>query len=329
MWHKGKLWEETTHIPLTIVAPNVTKPDTSSNQPAALIDLYPTLCDLTGVKAPEHLDGTSLKPQLADPAATREKPAITISGGGKNASYAARDARWRYIRYADGSEELYDHDADPHEWTNLAAAPEHAAIKTSLAAHFPTEFKSAQRPLAEVVPAASPAGSVDLVLKPGDEVSAADSPKIQGRGIYLNAAFDYNPEIDGDSTLITHGDAKLGYALHLVASRPTLTIFVDGKATSIAADTLEAGPTNVRALISNSGFMSIAVPSKSEVLDLTPFPGGFATEPAKGISAGQSFGPLSAKDYPNSTPFDGNIRRLNITLMPPSEVIAKPLPAGQ
>ena len=328
MWHKGKLWEEATHIPLTIVAPNVTKPETSSNQPAALIDLYPTLCDLTGVKAPEHLDGTSLKPLLADPAATREKPAITTSGGGKNASYAARDARWRYIRYADGSEELYDHDADPHEWTNLASAPEHAAIKSSLAAHFPAEFKVAQRPVAEVVPAPSPAGSVDLSLMPGDELSAADSPKIQGRGIYLNASFDYNPEIDGDSTLLAHGDAKLGYVLHLVASRPTLTIFVDGKATAIAADTLEAGKANVRALIANSGFMSIAVPGKSEVLDLTPFATGFPAEPAKGLSAAQSFGPLSLKDYPNSTPFDGPIRRLNVTLMPPTEVIAKPLPAA-
>jgi hypothetical protein len=265
---------------------------------------------------------------LADPAATREKPAITTSGGGKNASYAARDARWRYIRYADGSEELYDHDADPHEWTNLASAPEHAAIKSSLAAHFPAEFKVAQRPVAEVVPAPSPAGSVDLSLMPGDELSAADSPKIQGRGIYLNASFDYNPEIDGDSTLLAHGDAKLGYVLHLVASRPTLTIFVDGKATAIAADTLEAGKANVRALIANSGFMSIAVPGKSEVLDLTPFATGFPAEPAKGLSAAQSFGPLSLKDYPNSTPFDGPIRRLNVTLMPPTEVIAKPLPAA-
>ncbi|MBL9182248.1 MAG: sulfatase [Verrucomicrobiaceae bacterium] len=329
MWHKGKLWEEATHIPLTIVAPNVTKPETSTNQPAALIDLYPTLCDLTGVKAPEHLDGTSLKPLLSDPAATRDKPAITTSSGGKNASYSARDARWRYIRYADGSEELYDHDADPHEWTNLASAPEHAAIKSSLAAHFPTEFKSAQRPAAEVVPAPSPSGSVDLALMPGDEFTAAESPKIQGRGIYLNASFDYNPEIDGDSTLLAHGDAKLGYVLHLVASRPTLTIFVDGKATAIAADTLEAGKANVRALIANSGFMSIAVPGKSEVLDLTPFESGFPAEPAKGITAGQSFGPLSVKDFPNSTPFDGNIRRLNVTIMPPTEVVAKPLPVKE
>ena len=92
---------------------------------------------------------------------------------------------------------------------------------------------------------------------------------------------------------------------------------------------MEAGKANVRALIANSGFMSIAVPGKSEVLDLTPFESGFPSEPAKGITAGQSFGPLNAKDFPNSTPFDGVIRRLNVTIMPPTEVVAKPLPVKQ
>ncbi|MBE7497227.1 MAG: sulfatase [Verrucomicrobiaceae bacterium] len=330
MWHKGRLWEEATRVPLAIVAPKVTRPDSVTGQPAALIDLYPTLCDLTGVKPPEHLDGASLRPLLADPAATRDRPAITTSGGGKNASYAARDARWRYIRYADGGEELYDHDTDPHEWTNLAAAPEHAAVKTRLAAHFPQEFRSASRPVVELVGPPSPSGSVDLALQPGDEIPAADTPPVQGRGIYIHAAFDYNPEVDSDSTLLSHGDERLGYVLHLAASRPTLTILVDGKATSINTDTLEAGRAQVRALISNSGFMSIAVPGHSEMLDLTPFPGGFPQEPATGIAAGQSFGPLKVKDHPNSTPFDGKFTRLQVTIMPPQEVVAKPiLPAAK
>ena len=326
LWHKGRLWEEATHVPLTIVAPKIGQPDTQSAQPASLLDLYPTLCDLTGVKPPEHLEGLSLKPLMLDPAATRDQPALTTHGGGKNAAYAARDARWRYIRYTDGSEELYDHDADPHEWTNLAAKPEHAAEKTRLASSFPKEFLSASRPAADIVHTASPAGGLDLVLQPGDVLTAEETPKIQGRGLYLNASFDYNPEVDGDSTLLAHGDEKLGYVLHLVASRPTLTLFIDGQKTSIAADTLEAGPAQVRALISNSGYMSIAVPGKSEILDLTPFAAGFPAEPAAGLSTCQSFGILKAKDYPNSTPFDGVVRRLAITFMSAGEVVAKPLP---
>ena len=324
MWHKGRLWEEATRVPLVVVAPKTTQPDSRSMQPVSLVDLYPTLCDLTGVKKPAHLDGTSFKPLLTDPAATRDKPAITTSGGGAAASYAARDVRWRYIRYADGSEELYDHDVDPFEWTNLAAAPEHSAVKTNLAAHFPTEFKSAHRPVAEIVGVPSPAGSVELALNIGDVISAAEAPPIQGRGIYINAAFDYNPEIDGESTIVSHGDEKLGYALHLVASRPTLTLFVDGRSTSIAADTLVAGPANVRAQISDSGHFSIAVPGSSEVLDVSPLAAGFPREPATGIVAGQSFGPLKSSKYPNSTPFDGVVRRMNLTLMPAQEVVVKP-----
>lgn len=137
MWHKGKLWEEGTHIPLTIYAPGLTKYDSVSHQPVSLVDLYPTLCDLSHLKKPDHLDGESLLPILKDPTIVREKPAITAMGGGGKVSYAARDARWRYIRYADGSEELYDHDNDPHEWTNLASQPDTGEVRAKLAAAFP------------------------------------------------------------------------------------------------------------------------------------------------------------------------------------------------
>ncbi len=324
MWHKGKLWEATTRVPLTIYAPEMTKPDSVSSQPVSLVDLYPTLCDLVKLPKPEHLDGLSLKPLLLDPASKRDMPAITCMGGGKNAGYAARDERWRYIRYADGSEELYDHQTDPNEWTNLAAKPECAVEKTRLAAFFPQEFKSAVRPASEVVVAASPAGSADLVLKIGDEISAAEAPKLQGRGIFINAAFEFDPAIDQDSTLLTHGDAQSGYALHLVASKPTLTVFVNGKETVIAGALLEKGRVNIRAMIDLGGVISIAVPGHSEVLGVAPFDQGFPQEPKLGIAAGQSFGILKAAKYPNSTPFDGIVHRLNLTILPPQEPTAKP-----
>ena len=324
MWHKGKLWEPATRVPLSVYAPGVTQPDSVSAQPVALIDLYPTLCDLVKVSKPEHLDGTSLKPLLTDPATKRDKPAITCMGGGKNAAYAARDERWRYIRYSDGSEELYDHQSDPNEWTNLAAKPEHATEKTRLAAFFPQEFKIAVRPAAEVVVAASPAGSADLVLKIGDEISAAEAPKLQGRGVFINAAFEFDPAIDQDSTLLTHGDAQSGYALHLVAAKPTLTVFVNGKESVIAGAPLEKGRINLRALIDLGGVISMAVPGHSEVLGVAPFEKGFPQEPKSGIAAGQSFGMLKVAKHPNSTPFDGIVHRLNLTILPPQEITAKP-----
>ena len=75
------------------------------------------------------LDGVSLVPLLKDPNRTWDQPALTTCLG----NHALRDERWRYIRYADGGEELYDHQNDPNEWTNLADRPEFAAVKGGLA----------------------------------------------------------------------------------------------------------------------------------------------------------------------------------------------------
>jgi arylsulfatase A-like enzyme len=289
MWHKGKLWEPTTRIPLTIYAPEVTQPDTASSQPVALNDLSPTLCDLVKLPKPEHLEGTSFKPLLLDPSAKRDKSAVTCMGGGKNATYAARDERWHYIRYAGGSEEIYDHQADPHEWTNLAAKPDLVAEKVRLSAFFPTEFKSAVRPAADTVKPESPSGSVDLMLSIGDEISAAEAPKLQGRGVFIDAAFDFDTLVDQDSTLLAHGDTQSGYALHLVASKPTLSVFVDGKGVEMGGAALGQGRVNIRALVDGGGALSLAVPGHSEVIGVAPFEKGFSQETKSGIAVGQIF----------------------------------------
>jgi arylsulfatase A-like enzyme len=87
------------------------------------MDIYPTLVALAGLPARTDLEGLSLAPQLADASATRERPAITSHNRG---NHAVRSERWRFIHYADGSEELYDMQNDPNEWTNLAGKSEHA-----------------------------------------------------------------------------------------------------------------------------------------------------------------------------------------------------------
>ena len=163
-----------------------------------------------------------------------------------------------------------------------------------------------------------------MVLKIGDEISAAEAPKLQGRGIFINAAFEFDPTIDQDSTLLTHGDEQSGYALHLLAARPTLTVFANGKEATIAGSPLEKARINIRAMIDLGGVISIAVPGHSEVLGVAPFHKGFPQEPKSGIAAGQSFGILKASKYPNSTPFDGVVHRLNLTILPPQDFIAKP-----
>jgi arylsulfatase A-like enzyme len=99
------------------------------------MSLYPTLCDLCGLSIPKHVEGPSIRPLLANPAAAWDRPAITTHGY-KN--HAIRTERYRYIRYENGDEELYDHQADPHEWTNLASNPDMASTKSELAHWLPT-----------------------------------------------------------------------------------------------------------------------------------------------------------------------------------------------
>ena len=89
---------------------------------------------LRRARPPRTCEGKSLKPLLANPEAAWDRPALTTYMFN---NHAVRSERWRYIRYNDGSEELYDEDKDPMEWTNVAARPELAAVKAELARSLP------------------------------------------------------------------------------------------------------------------------------------------------------------------------------------------------
>ncbi|MBP83073.1 MAG: iduronate-2-sulfatase [Verrucomicrobiales bacterium] len=114
-WHKTTLWEEATRVPLIISAPGY-EPARCS-RPVSLIDLYPTLDELCGLQPDQAYDGQSLVPLLESPEATLDRIGVTIEY--KLGNVALRTDRFRYIRYADGSEEFYDHETDPYEWKNL------------------------------------------------------------------------------------------------------------------------------------------------------------------------------------------------------------------
>ena len=133
-WAKNSLWEEATRVPLILVAPGITEPGGRCARPVSLIDIYPTLIDLCGLNSREGLEGVSLLSLLGDPNATRVEPALTTSRGN---NHSVRSERWRYTRYNDGAEELYDHQNDPLEWTNLANMPEYATKKAELAHWLP------------------------------------------------------------------------------------------------------------------------------------------------------------------------------------------------
>ena len=133
-WHLGEkaitgkntLWDRGTRVPLIFAGPGIT-PQQKCGQPAELLDIYPTLIDLADLDGRSDLEGLSLVPQLKNATTKRDRPAITSHNQG---NHAVRSERWRYIHYADGSEELYDMHADPNEWENLAdhKLPEYAAV---------------------------------------------------------------------------------------------------------------------------------------------------------------------------------------------------------
>ena len=136
---KRTLWERATRVPLIVAAPGVTTRGTRCTRPVDLMAVYPTLAELCGLPAPDKNDGTSLVPLLSDANAPWDHVALTTH---KKGNHAVRTERWRYIRYASGDEELYDHNTDPNEWTNLASRPEYADLKMELARHMPQEDAS-------------------------------------------------------------------------------------------------------------------------------------------------------------------------------------------
>lgn len=115
-WQKSDLHEEVTRVPLIISIPGM-KPG-RTDAIAELVDIYPTVCEALKLPVPETVQGKSLLPVLKDPAASVRDAALSIEGK----HHALRSTRWAYMRYADGSEELYDMDKDPGQFTNLAAA---------------------------------------------------------------------------------------------------------------------------------------------------------------------------------------------------------------
>jgi arylsulfatase A-like enzyme len=127
-WHKSTLWEEATRVPFIIAGPGLRAGQTCV-RPVGLIDIFPTLIKLCGLTTVSGLDGHDLGPLLRNPGAAWDRPAVIEYERG---NAAVRSEQFRYIRYHDASEELYDHRTDPHEWANLASDPHYAGIKQEL-----------------------------------------------------------------------------------------------------------------------------------------------------------------------------------------------------
>lgn len=140
-WHLGEklitgknsLWERSTHVPLIFAGPG-TAAGAKCTRTVELLDLFPTLLELCGFAARPDLEGHSLSPLLKNPQASWAWPAVTTHNQG---NHSVRTEQWRFIHYADGSEELYDRHNDPNEWTNVVANVKFTEVKRDLAKWLP------------------------------------------------------------------------------------------------------------------------------------------------------------------------------------------------
>lgn len=140
-WRKFALWENVLRCVLMIKVPKGIKglPEGSKiggqcDRITSLLDIYPTLIKLCGLPQKQGLDGHSLVPLLKNPSAEWPYPALTTYDFSE---FSVRTEKWRYTRYIDDSEELYDHSKDPEEWTNLAFEPEYSEVKKKMAQYIP------------------------------------------------------------------------------------------------------------------------------------------------------------------------------------------------
>lgn len=134
-WAKRTIWEDGTRVPLIVSAPGFEAGQRTS-RPTQLLDIFPTLLELTDLPADQRQEGHSLVPLMNAPKA--EWPHVALSSFGKG-NYAVRSEHFRYIRYLDGSEEFYDHRNDPHEWKNLAASEELTDVIQIHRQHLPVQ----------------------------------------------------------------------------------------------------------------------------------------------------------------------------------------------
>jgi iduronate 2-sulfatase len=172
LWQKMSLFEECARVPLLIVAPGVARPGTAAKAPVSLVDIYPTLAELCGVEAPQNLQGQSLVPMLKDPDARGRGWAITqVMRGGRNQErflgYTLRTPRWRYTEWDEGQKgrELYDHEADPQELTNLAENPKLAERVQELSEQLRAAVKTTF-PESGETPAIRPGLWAPMLVKP-------------------------------------------------------------------------------------------------------------------------------------------------------------------
>lgn len=144
LWQKMTTYEESARVPMIIAAPGMKARGKTTERLAELVDLYPTIAELCGLRLPDGLEGTSLTPLLNNPERSWKQGAFTevihARGGGRadssreprieSCGRSVRSERFRYTEWSDGADgaELYDHKKDPGEQRNLINDPKSVKV---------------------------------------------------------------------------------------------------------------------------------------------------------------------------------------------------------
>jgi arylsulfatase A-like enzyme len=221
-WQKYTGWRVGARVPLMVRVPKGapglaegTRAGAVCNKPVSLVDLFGTLTELCGLPAKPDIASRSLVPLLRDPAAPWLHAALTHLDQPEN--YALSTERWRYIHYRGGEEELYDTETDPHEWTNLAGKPEHAAKLAELRALAPKQIA----PVHETQPGIS-AFKAELDLSP---TIGAAAPRSGAGGARVSLLFQNQRQTSAKLIWVDAAGERRDYGKIEGASRRLMQTF--------------------------------------------------------------------------------------------------------
>ncbi len=309
-WKKWSVFDNAARIPFIIKAPGMGSGGQPCEAGVDLTDIYPTLVDLCGLPDPGHLDGETLRPLLSAEATVRERPGMTSFGPH---NYSLRTAHYRYTRYADGSEELYDYSKDPWEHDNVAQRSGYEEVKEGLARWLP---ENPAPSLSSCPPRGRP-----LQLGAGAmQWFRAYEDGFADRDLSIRAKV----KLDGESAVIVHhGGYFTGYALYVKERR--LCMSVQNVETPLRWDRLEPKRTvvesgrrvpdhevEVEGRLERDGTIMLMV--DGEIVARGHADSALSTYPAGLLEAGQysydKYPPIG--DYQSIETFPGEIKDIQV-----------------
>ena len=292
IWTKHTNYEQANRIPILLVAPGVTRPNSSTAQLAESVDLYPTLAELAGLPAPtgpQPIDGVSLVSVLKNPT-TRVRDHAYHAYPRRKLGRAIRTERYRFVEWKNPGEpedtaeyELYDYEADPLETKNLARSRPQivAELKAKLAAY------------------------PEPIDPRGDSKPAVKTPEIAGREIAITAEVN---AAQPHGVVLAQGGNQHGYSLHFVQGLPTLDVRIHGKVTRLQMPERASGKVKLQASITGKE-LSLTANGKTVTM---PSPGLIPVQPIDALSiAGDAQTP--AGDYTAPNDFRGKVVAYEVT----------------